>query len=463
MDKYLGNKRALLDSIFAAVVSRAPKARSICDVFAGTTNVSRHFRQRGFDVISNDCNRASFVLAVAYLGLREWPQFRRLDVPSPDGKVVESLQMAFLAAAKKDAGQTFPSESVETIWRALEPYWRVLAYLNVLPPLKSGPLTQYFTQWGRHAAFVSVRGGRGKRNYFSLENAGRLDAILACLREWWHTGRLTEAEAHLLLAAVLEEVTIVANVNGTFHDFNRTRLWPNALQRLHVRVPLVSVAAPSAQIHCADALAVGPEVGGHDVLYLDPPYNFRQYSAYYHLLNFIAAYPFIPELAAYLNNLTFVRGQNMIDDFTSDFCFRDKFISALGQLVDAMPCRYVCMSYYGGRNHWNHWSKTEKPTDVGLKYLSEFFRTQERFRECEVFPALQVRRNYQSRGGERKSLVDEHFFFAEKRTPTTIAKKTLVDRVARIHSTFELSQFKKFETGRFAAGSGKGSRGRQVA
>lgn len=462
MDKYLGNKRALLDSIFGAIVSRAPRARSICDAFAGTTNVARHFRQRGFDVIANDCNRASFVFGVAYLGLREWPQFLKLDVPASDKKIVESLRKSFLAAAKKDCGQTFPSENAEAVWEALEPYWRVLAYLNALPPLKSGPLTQHFTQWGRQANFVSVRGSSGKRNYFSRDNAGRLDAILQCLRNWWQGGRLTESEAHLLLAAVLEEVTIVANVNGTFHDFNRTRLWPNALQRLHIRVPLVSVAPTSAQIHCGDVLSVGPEMAEHDVLYLDPPYNFRQYSAYYHLLNFIAAYPFIPDLTGYLKNLTFVRGQNMADDFTSDFCFRDRFVSALGQLVDSMPCRYVCMSYYGGRNHWNHWSNTEKPTDLGLRHLTQFFSSTERFRGCEIFPALQVRRNYQSRGGEQKSLVDEHFFFAEKRTRLAVAQ-TPVDRVAQVHGAFELIGFRRFETGHYVAGNSKATRGRRVA
>jgi adenine-specific DNA-methyltransferase len=450
MDKYLGNKRSLLDSIYSAVVSHVPRAKSICDVFAGTTNVGRHFRQRGFDVISNDCNRFSFVLGIAYLGLRDWPTFAGLDhIPAASSATIEKLRQAFFSATKKDAGQTFPHAITEKSWNQLRPYWRIIAHLNELPPAQNGLITEYFTHWGRSSAFLSVRGTRGRRNYFSKENAGRLDAILSTVTKWWNDGRLAEIEVHLLLAAILEEVTIVANVNGTFHDFNRDRLWPNSLQPLHVRIPLVAPSMTSSQTHCADALSVGQQVANHDILYLDPPYNFRQYTAYYHLLNFIAAFPFLSDLKGYLAKLEYVRGQNMEDDFASDFCFRDKFVGALGELIDSMPCRYVCMSYYGGRNHWNHWSRTEKTTDEGIRLLGEFFGNTTRFRGCEVFPAMQVRLNYQSRVGEKKGLVDEYFFFAEKRPRTRHEKSRRVDTVLQTNEKLGLNRFHRYATGRF--------------
>ena len=150
-------------------------------------------------------------------------------------------------------------------------------------------------------------------------------------------------------------------------------------------------------------------------MYIDPPYNFRQYTAYYHLLNFVAAYVFLDDLDSYLGELQHVRGQNMKDDFTSDFCFRSKFPNALRALIDGAPCRYVVMSYYGGRNHWNHWADTEQLTDEGLNVLNEIFFDPELFSHAETVNALQIRQNYQSRNGERKSLVREHLIFGEKR------------------------------------------------
>ncbi len=450
MDKYLGNKRALLDSIHTAVTSHAPRAKSICDVFAGTTNVGRHFRQRGFDVISNDCNRFSFVLGVAYLCLRAWPDFDRIEcVGKPSAGTIERLHQTFLAAARRDAGQTFPEDRAEDSWNNLKPYWHIIAYLNELPPVTGGYIFENFTLWGKKSKFLSVRGTEGKRNYFSKENAERLDAILTTIRAWWDEGRLTETEVHLLMASVLEEVTIVANVNGTFHDFNRDRLWPNSLQSLHLRIPLIAPSATSSQANCADALAVGERLANYEILYLDPPYNFRQYTAYYHLLNFIAAYPFLPDIESYLAKLEFVRGQNMEDDFASDFCFRDRFVDALGELIDSMPCKYVCMSYYGGRNHWNHWSHKNRPTDEGILTLGDFFGDSGRFRGCEVFPALQVRRNYQSRVGEKKEFVDEHFFFAEKRSRARLAQTRNTDPILQINEKLGLGRFHSYATGRF--------------
>jgi adenine-specific DNA methylase len=390
------------------------------------------------------------VLGVAYLGVRNWPKFTALSsICNPTEATIEKLHRAFLATAKKDAGQTFPVDQVEQIWKQLKSYSRVIGYLNELPEVSGGYITQYFTQWGSDSKFLSARGKKGKRNYISRENAGRLDNILLMLRGWWNEGMLLEEELYLILASVLEEVTILANVNGTFHDFNRDKLWPNALQSLHLRVPLIAPSVRSAQIRCADALAVGNHLPSHDVLYLDPPYNFRQYSAYYHLLNFVAAYPLLPDLQSYLSNLEFVRGQNMDDDFTSEFCFRDKFVAALGELIDSMPCKYVCMSYYGGRNHWNHWSKEDELTDKGVRLLGDFFGDVDRFRGCEVFPALQVRRNYQSRVGEQKSLVDEHFFFAEKRSRPKIAQSRDDDPVSKINDKLGLDKFGQYNTGRF--------------
>ncbi len=113
----------------------------------------------------------------------------------------------------------------------------------------------------------------------------------------------------MLLASVIEEVVIVANVSGTFHDFSRTRLWPNALQKFTLRMPPAVLSNADAEVVNADAVSAASSISQHDVCYIDPPYNFRQYGAYYHLLNFIAAYPFLGELDAYAHDLSFVRGQ----------------------------------------------------------------------------------------------------------------------------------------------------------
>ncbi|GHC08939.1 hypothetical protein GCM10010080_25020 [Thermomonas carbonis] len=217
------------------------------------------------------------------------------------------------------------------------------------------------------------------------------------------------------MTAVLEEVVITANVNGTFHDFNRDRIWPNAEQNFQLRVPLVSCSQPVGEIANADAVDVARVFARHDIAYLDPPYNFRQYSAYYHFLNFVAAYPFLSDVEAYVSGLSHVRGQHPEDDFASDFCYRRKFVTSLRRLIENIDADHVVLSYYGGRNHWNHWASVDEPTDEGLEELRTLFDDSDLFSHSEVVPALEIRKNYQSRVGEQKGLVNEYLFHGVRR------------------------------------------------
>ncbi|MCO4862855.1 DNA adenine methylase [Cupriavidus sp. WGlv3] len=418
MEKYIGNKTAILPLLHNFIVERAPRAGSISDLFAGTTNVSRYFRARDFDVALGDINRFSYVLGQVYVGLREYPRFEVTAKRRVEEIRMERIHIEFLRGAKRASGAYLPSHvSASDLWRSLLPLARTLAYLQSLGEAnaKPGPITEYFTQWGERACFVSQRGTAGKRNYFSRENALFLDAVLPTIRRWWQKGELSLTEAFLLMTSILEEITITANVNGTFHDFNRNRIWPNAQQDFFLRLPITFASKGRFEAANNDALPFSSVVGPHDVCYIDPPYNFRQYTAYYHLLNFVAAFPFMEELAGYLSKLEYVRGQQPEDDYSSDFCYKDRFVTSLRSLFDNVDSRYVVLSYYSGRNHWNHWSKVDKPTDQGLRELRAIFEDRTIFSDCEVVPALDVRRNYQSRVGEQKQLVNEYLFWGVKK------------------------------------------------
>ena len=437
MEKYLGNKTVLLPSIHQFIVERAPQARSISDLFAGTTNVSRHFRKLDFNVIAGDLNRFSYVLARAYLGSSTCPSFGSID-GQYDAATLERLRFAVEGSASADRG---------AIWRAIRPLAKALATLHEagLTNRRRGIICEHFTRDGKYSAFTSVRGSSGQRNYFSPPNALFLDGLLNTLWRWRRDGRITPNETFLLLSSVIEEVVITANVNGTFHDFNRTRLWPNALQPFTLRLPPLVLSPSSAEIVHGDALNAARGIEKHDVCYIDPPYNFRQYGAYYHLLNFIAAYAFLQDPDDYVQKLTFVRGQNMVDDHSSSFCFRDDFIGSLRKLILRVPANHVVLSYYGGRNHWNHWSVTDELTDRGLMEVSALFRDRTLFDDCEIIPALSIRRNYQSRAGEKKKLVNEYLLIGS-RTRVPAARQAPVSELAANKAIGVVEHFPHFLT-----------------
>ncbi len=418
MEKYLGNKSSLLPLIDGFLRSRVPTAGSLLDPFAGTTNVSRYFRTRGWKTAACDVSRFSYVLARSYLGTNESPLFSGIGRKSARESQRRVLRREFERSTVKIGALYLPDQEPAEAFNALEPLSTVLANLQSIAELnrKPGPITSYYTKWGKRSAYTSVRGTAGHRNYFSKSNALFLDGALQTIRQWFISGAIDSSEVFLLLTSVLEEVVITANVNGTFHDFNRYRIWPNAEQSFFLRVPLISCTDTTTAIANADATSAAASFGRYDVCYLDPPYNFRQYSAYYHFLNFVAAFPFLPDVETYLDEVTHVRGQNPEDDFASDFCYRDRFVGALRRLIDNADCEHVVLSYYGGRNHWNHWARVDTPTDEGLHIINAVFADKTLFKESEVVSALDIRKNYQSRGGEQKSLVNEYLFHGVRRT-----------------------------------------------
>jgi len=72
-----------------------------------------------------------------------------------------------------------------------------------------------------------------------------------------------------------------------------------------------------------------------DILYLDPPYNERQYSANYHLLNTIALYDnFIPK------GKTGLRVYNR-----SNYCKKSVVAKELEELVKNAKFKYIFISY----------------------------------------------------------------------------------------------------------------------
>jgi adenine-specific DNA-methyltransferase len=74
-----------------------------------------------------------------------------------------------------------------------------------------------------------------------------------------------------------------------------------------------------------------------DVLYMDPPYNHRQYCTNYHVLETIARYD-CPKVYG-------ITGLRPHADQKSDFCRKNHALPALDLMVQSTSARYVFLSY----------------------------------------------------------------------------------------------------------------------
>ena len=418
--RYLGSKHSILRPLLEEVQQLCEPGAHVVDAFSGSLAVSLGLKRAGYRVTANDVNLFSAVLADAYL-VHETP-------PHPDLSVLASrVRAAMLAAASEVVGQLHG----RTGWTFLnnpehrDRYVRFVALQTHLRRLAPGDLeprdrrTDFFDAYceeGAHSYFVSSRGSTGRRRFLSSANARRVDLVLNQLRAWRRDQAIDGHTHALLLASVLRGVERVANTQGTYHDFPRDFIDPRALQPLTLDPPPLDDYLGGVTGHRAgreaDSLDFVMTVGPSQLLYLDPPYNFRQYTAYYFLPNVICRYPDMDDPEAYFSSLTYVRGQNPADDFSSTFCKPSRFIEDMETLIRRSGSETVLISYFNGRNHWSRFDSG--PDDTGRRLL-EALLTGGDFEPGSLRVRVVPRTNYASYGGYRARPVDELLLSARVR------------------------------------------------
>ena len=166
MEKYLGNKASLLPLIERFFIERIPGASRLSDVFAGTNNVSRYFRARGWSTAACDANRFSYVLAQAYLGTSAPPQFQAVRSIRTDPFRMRNMQNELARSIGRYGALYLPGRAAEQVFQELAHLANVLVRLQGIGEKnqQAGVITEYFTQWGGRSSYTSLRGTQGLRN-----------------------------------------------------------------------------------------------------------------------------------------------------------------------------------------------------------------------------------------------------------------------------------------------------------
>jgi adenine-specific DNA-methyltransferase len=179
----------------------------------------------------------------------------------------------------------------------------------------------------------------GGRMYFTDENARRIDAARTTLHDWKQRALIDDDTFYVLLAAVIEGADRVANTAGVYAAYIK-RWQPNALRPFVVTAEPPISSRSRCEAHQADAEHVARALGAIDLLYVDPPYNTRQYAGYYH----------VPELIArgWFDGAVELRGKTGLiadDRQRSAWCSRRDAPGALRKLLAATGARHVLVSY----------------------------------------------------------------------------------------------------------------------
>ncbi len=251
--RYIGNKENILDKIYSILTENGVEGDSFFDFFSGTTSVARYYKKLGYRVFSSDFLYLSFCLQKAYIENNREPLFGRL-LPT-----LLSVRCASFFAS---------------------PLEQVVAYLNTISPVK-GFIYKNYTPEGTAAL-------DRPRMYFSSENGKVIDAIRIQIEKWKIEDLITDSEYYILLACLIETVSFYANVAGVYAAFQKK--WdPRAVKPLTLRPIEIIENDRDNKVYNANSLDLVPDIDV-DILYVDPPYNGRQYLPNYHLLETIAKY-----------------------------------------------------------------------------------------------------------------------------------------------------------------------------
>ncbi|EAJ3853049.1 modification methylase, partial [Campylobacter jejuni] len=176
-------------------------------------------------------------------------------------------------------------------------------------------------------------GGGENRQYFSDFNAMKIDSMRIKISEWKYDNFINEKECYFLLASLLESADKVANTASVYGAFLK-HLKPSAQKELILLPAEFECTHTKHLVFNENANDLIKKIKG-DILYLDPPYNSREYGANYHVLNSIAMYDdFIPQ------GKTGLRAYEK-----SAWCKKNLVFDALEDLIKNADFKFIFLSY----------------------------------------------------------------------------------------------------------------------
>lgn len=275
---YIGSKHKLsyfIVETIHSVVGDNLSDKVFCDIFAGTGIVGRNFKSKVKKIIANDFEYYSYILNKNYIENHK---------PMPEKeKYIDALN-----SVKHKEG---------------------FIYNN-----------------------YCISSGSG-RQYFSDDNGKKIDGVRVKIEEWKKKKEISDELYFFLLASLIESADKVANTASVYGAFLK-QLKKTALKKFIIEPAEYIINNNEHIVFNEDSNKLINDIEG-DILYMDPPYNARQYGANYHLLNTIALYDnFIP------------KGKTGLRDYNkSKFCSNSSVSIAFEELIKRAKFKYIFLSY----------------------------------------------------------------------------------------------------------------------
>jgi adenine-specific DNA-methyltransferase len=286
---YIGSKFQLLEWITSNILEKTEltsfENTTIADLFGGTGIVSYHFRTLGARIISNDVELFSSIIT-----------------------------SAFTKSVYSDKCKTL----IQTLNNELE----------------TGRLTGFITK--KYSPYNS-----NERKFFTEENAQRIDYLRHRIEEL--RSELSQDDYTFLLASLLVSADAISNVPAVYGCFLKN--FKDKAKKTLTLIPVHTCNKPPKESSTYNLDVLSDDLlkkVESDIVYLDPPYNDRQYSKNYFPLNIIAKTPKQLEKEPELKGKTGIP----TDCFISPFCKKGKTVEeSFEKLFKELKTSWIFLSY----------------------------------------------------------------------------------------------------------------------
>lgn len=339
--RFIGSKANLLENIKQVIDENCKdKNETFCDIFSGTGIVSRFFKPY-YQIISNDILHFSYVLTAATIENNAVPKFELLS----------------------EIGINDPIDYLESA---------------EIPLSQDGFVTESYSPKGKAG-----------RMYLTEENAERIDFIRASIDDWRNRKLIDQYEFKYLLACLIEGVPFVSNTTGTYGAY--LKKWDKRAFKRFEMFRLGVVDNNRRNIcYNEDANELIKKISG-DIIYIDPPYNNRQYLSNYHVLETISKND-----SPVLKGITGVRPYQ---NERSDYCIKRKVYEAFNELIENADFKHIVISY-------------SEDGLLSVEDLTEILGKHCLKKSIKKYTIPYAR--YQSKLKQKKKEHNEYIFYAEK-------------------------------------------------
>lgn len=271
--RYLGSKYKLIPLIKKVIKKECEPFTTFADIFAGTGVVADAFNSANTKVIVNDILYSNYIIYNAF----------------------------------------FSNESYDKT--------KVKQLINQLNNIKP-----------KDDNYFSINFGD---TYFSYNNALKIGEIRETIENWANSNLINFREKAILIASLIYAMDKVANTCGHYDAFRKTI--DSGATPIQLFMPFIrDNANKNNEIYRTDANLLVRELKA-DIIYIDTPYNSRQYCDSYHLLENVARWEKPPVVGV---------ARKIVDrsDIKSDYCTKKAPI-VFKDLIDNCNCKYIIVSY----------------------------------------------------------------------------------------------------------------------